>query len=786
MEKGQCHKDCRVKRRIAMKKCISLFLFFALLLPTFAACTGGGESSSNSETESDSNQNDTEQENSMILYVTPNAVGGNGSETAPFGTIKEAYTAAVDLINEKSATDITIRLAAGKHVLTEELFLSGNAITAQNYSIRFEGTGDLPEQTEVTSNVDIPGSYFTKVDGKSYYMYQLPETARNANGEFPLFRDLYVNDEALPLASTEREQFTMYYDTCKWAEGFQVDPNARQLFVERDAVAGVEVDENYNVVGELELWVKTEWQVHALHVEKVLFDEGSHLISEATGTPLVPVVIRESEWSVFKSGYYGDLRNCPYWMANNLRYLSRDEFYYDHDNGVIYCYPRDRIEDVTVSYPQAERLFHLEDAKNVSFANMYLHGVTVNIVTTFGYVTGQGGYIKIVDPTTGKRFGFLPYGAIYGKNVDNILIENCNISNVGNDAVNFRGGVSNVTVKDCTMENVGGTAIRFGENTPLYNETIYNRDINITNNFICNTGTVYTSNPGILIASVKNLDITHNHILESCYSGISVGWSWESKWNDYTADSDDFVNVKNANIAYNYIEDFMTGMADGGAIYTLGGNASERTENYLNAIHDNLVVLKSNVGRYERSYTVFYHDQGSSHWHDYSNMLLIEENMRVPNTTYISYSGITPCHRSKTEELYVVGYPKLDLTPESAGYYLFIGKDPTWSYYTKDENGNVVPHKPTEGFEAIYCEETGGYDFRLPYYEVKLCTKAGAPLCYEALFTEVENCYLFESYDDPRITDTARDKMESIYENAGCSFFDKNWEFGEMPPYSGK
>ncbi len=784
-------KSTRTSRRTTMQRCVALWLLMALLFPTLAACTGGGEGSSESEsnseaTESHSDQNGSEQEDSMTLYVTPNATGGNGSEGAPFGTVKEAYTEAVKLINEKTAKDIVICLTAGQHVLSEEILIDGDAITTRGYSIRFEGDAALPEETEVTSNVDIPGSYFQKVDGKDYYMYQLPETARKEDGSFPLFRDLYVNGEALSLASSEREQYRMYYDTCKSAAGFNVDPDARTLFVEYEAVEGVEVDENCNVVGDLELWIKTEWQVHALHVEKILFNETSHLISESSGAPLVGVVIRASEWSVFKSGYYGDLRTCPYWMANNRRYISRGEFYYDHNNGIIYCNPNDRIEKVTVSYPQTERLFHLQNAKNISFANMYLHGVTVNIITTFGYVTGQGGYIKIKDPATGKQFGFLPFGAIYGKNVSNITVEGCTISNVGDDAINFRGAVSNITIKDCTMENIGGAAIRFGENTSTYDALIYNRDITVTNNYIRNTGTIYTSNPGILIASVLNLELTHNHILESCYSGISVGWSWSSQWNNYAADSKGFVNVKNANIAYNYIEDFMTGMADGGAIYTLGGNASEKTETYLNAIHDNLVVLKSNAGRYERGFTVFYHDQGSSHWHDYSNMLLIEENMREPNTTYISYSGITPCHRSKTEELYVVGYPAADLTEKRTAYNLFIGRDPGWYYYTQDESGEITKHLANDGFEVYYDESTGAYDFCLPFYESKIVTKAGAPLCYEELFTRVENCYLFTSYDDPRITDEAQSRMESIYENAGCDFFGKNWDFGEMPPYSGR
>ncbi len=720
-----------------------------------------------------------------ILYVTPNATGGDGSEASPLGTVKEAYDAAVALINAGTAMDITIKLTSGVHILDEEIVIDGSKITAESYSIHFSGATALPEDTTVTSNVDIPGSYFTKVDGEDYYMYQLPESAKDENGEFPLFRDLYVDGEALTLAATERDRYVMLFDTCKSAVANGFSDSDHKLYVTRAAVAGVEVDEDYNVIGDLELWVKTEWQVHAVHVEKVLFDDKCPLEDTDNGGYLVPVVIRESEWSTFKEGYYSSLKNRPYWMANNIRYLSAGEFYYDHANGVIYCQPTESMENVTISYPQTERLFHLKDAENISFSNMYMHGVTVNIVTTFGYVTGQGGYIKIKDPETGKQFGFLPYGAIYGKNVKNILIENCNISNVGDDAINFRGGVSEVTITGCVIENTGGSAIRFGENTSEYSDKKYNRDINITNNYIRNTGMTFTSNPGILIASVLNLELSHNHILESCYSGISIGWSWSSQADNANADAESFVNVKNANVAYNYIEDFMTGMADGGAIYVLGGNASAKTEEYLNSMNNNLVILRSNVAAGGRAWTVFYHDSGASHWHDYDNMILTEEDMRAPYFSYVSYQTNDDGYQNLTEKLYVVGYPADDMSEEMPGAHVATGKTSNQPYYTKDENGNIKTNYTLYGHYSVYNPENGSYDIGNPYNEVVLYKQDGSIKHSRPNNNRFREIYLYTGYDDPNITDEAYAAIERIFESAGCDHVGKNWDFGEHPPYSG-
>ena len=753
------------------------------------------------------------------IYVTADSVAsgylGTGSKSEPFADIQDGFDAAVRAINEGPIFDVIIHLDRGAHVMESELYMNGKEILAEDYSITFEGIEDsinVEDGASVSATVSIPGSYFTEVEGKNYYMYELPDSAKDENGEYPLFRDLYSDGMALALAATEKDRFVMFLDSCKQAGNYGLNPDDRLLYVSPAAVAGIEVDEDYNVINkDLEFWVKTEWQVHAIHVEQVLFDAKRVYQDPETLEWLVPIRIKKADWDVFapSSGYYATLENRPYWMANDLSYLTEDEFYYDRFNGIIYCNTSD-IEDVTISYPVSERLFHLEDIKNISFENVNMWGTTANIVTTFGFVTGQGGYIKIVDPATGERFGFLPYGAIYGNNVDNISINECIISNVGDDCVNFRGGVSNVSITNCTFENIGGSAIRFGNNTPTYNEEIYNRDIVIRNNYIRGTGQIFPSNAGILVASVLNLDLSYNHILESNYSGISIGWSWSSQ---ATGDPDKydtpaFVNVKYANVSHNYIEDFMTGMADGGAIYVLGGNATAQYTEYLNTINNNVVVLRSNIAAGATAWTVFYHDQGSSHWDDYDNMLLIEEDMRPVHQAYISYQTIAHSYNNRTRRLYIVGYVKdMDQTLLDAGYprdddgnlaydpndtefEQFIGVDVSavgrlLTYYTKDERGNLIQKNQLDGYRYYIDEETGAYDLWLQRDHDYIYDKNGELKNIPAN-NFIEEIYLYSDYDDERITDEANAAMEEIFNNSGCDFAAKNYEYGEMPPYSGE
>ncbi len=576
----------------------------------------------------------------------------SGADT--FKTLPEAYAAARADINRGTVTDATIALMSGTHRLSEALTINGGEYQS-GASLTFLGEKD--GSTVLTVTKEIPATAFTPVPGTPYSIYRLTESDKQ-NGALPAFRDLYLDGKPMKMARSA--SFQIPFDTCRNAAKYGVSIDDRLLYVAKETLDGIEWDKDTGMVkGTIEFWLQMDWQIHAVHIERVIEKPEVSL-----GEELYALVVKENEWEHFRgasdgngkqAGYFYPLENRPFWFANNKAFIKNPgEFVYA--DGAIYAYLPEGAK--TVSYPQCENIFTLKDVANIHFQNLTLWGTTANHITENGYVTGQGGYIKMFKKGVRQPQSFLKSGAIYGENAKNITAEDCFFYSVGGDAISLRGAIEQISITGSRFLDVGGTAIRIGNCTPTYDETIYNKDIVIRENHIQNTGWVYNSNTAILIASVRNLDISHNTILDSAYSAISVGWSWGSLENDpdEKVNVDSFVNIKNASIAYNYIENFMTDMQDGGAIYVLGGNANGSYMPYINSMNNNYVVLTEKTGHGSGHWTVYYHDSGSSHWDDYNNALIIDPKAILTHHTYVSYQVRAQAYHNLTRDMHYIGY----------------------------------------------------------------------------------------------------------------------------------
>ena len=737
---------------------------------------------------------------SVDPYLDSSAYGKGDGESAATAyvveTVGDAYRHAVNIINTK-CTDIVINLSSGQHKVGTGIVMDGSEITASDYSIRFNGVESDVRLNQIfrrddmtglpsliSSCVDISGADFEEVVGTEYYVYQLPDSARYEDEEgnlvFPAFRDLYVNGATQTLATSQLldrglagvDDYKMFLDSAKQAKSNGLDADEHLLYVHPSLLQDVEVDEKGNVIGSLELWIRTEWQIQMVHIEHIDRNPGKEDYNKKITAPeayspqgmaetLWACRVPADEWDIFYGAYYSTLRNRVYWMVNNEAYLNEPgEWYYDRDNGKIYLYPTGNIENMTVSYPLAERLFYMQDMKNVSFNDTNMYGCTLNFVSEEGYFSGQGGRLKNLGEDGKPINTFFPYGAVYGETVTNITFENSNISEVGCDAINFRGVVETVTVHNCTFENLGGSAVRCGEGKGGEKNTAEkgNRNISITNNYINNTGTAYNSYTGVLITSVENLELSYNTILNSSYSAINVGWCWASQ---EVADLPiDFVNVTNANISHNWIENYMMNMQDGGAIYVLGGNANGTREEHMNSMNNNYVVTTLACGNGENRWTVFYHDSGSSHWYDYDNVLVMDPQIMKLRCGYVSYQTQAMAYNNTTERLYIVGYQDDRRYSEKTKEYLdahFIEGG-----LTEDELSAGILFYGNNAFSAdqlnmhhVVINEDGSYSC---YFEQN-----------EEHKDYLRDCYKYATFDDAKGS-AEYDEIKAICAGAGCSW----------------
>ncbi len=180
-------------------------------------------------------------------------------------------------------------------------------------------------------------------------------------------------------------------------------------------------------------------------------------------------------------------------------------------------------------------------------------------------------------------------------------LEDCRIANAGWYAVEILDGCSGVRVVGCELFDLGAGGIKINgaafEEDPLLRCGHHH----VTDNHIHECGRVFHSGIGILsMHSYANV-LSHNHIHDLYYSGISVGWVWGYR-----------PSISRDNrVEYNHIHDLGHGLlSDMGGIYTLG--VSPGTVLRYNHIHD---VNKLNYGAW-----CIYPDEGSSH-------LLIENNV---------------------------------------------------------------------------------------------------------------------------------------------------------------
>ena len=96
-----------------------------------------------------------------------------------------------------------------------------------------------------------------------------------------------------------------------------------------------------------------------------------------------------------------------------------------------------------------------------------------------------------------------------------------------------------------------------------------------------------------------------------------MGWRWSSvNW-----ELGQSYNLYNVEIAYNYFENYMSDMSDGGAIYTLGGNVEWDFTGYINEMHHNYAVESALTGAGKGRFMSLYHDGASSNWHSYENVV---------------------------------------------------------------------------------------------------------------------------------------------------------------------
>lgn len=535
------------------------------------------------------------------MAITLNRIQCKTQSASSFEEARELILSVAKAARDAGRHDkLIVELDGGFHYLTEPFVLSKTQnpeLEAVDITLRAKN----PRAATIQSWAHVFGKDMTPVEGKpGVYAYQFP---KNEDGKYPLFHELMYNGY----------QVMKRTESPSWINRIPLTPEERRGEVKRDGLyVPVEIAKQLaeGEIGSTEILMCIEWEFAILHVASV----DLNTTKELGGIRHALVKLWEGEADYFCEKVIpilniGDrvtmFRNSPAFLTEDYTYA------YDYKNGVLTIkVPADTpVPQIAVEYPTTETLIEIEGLENVTIEDLAFTGVTSKFVCEKPYLAGQA--------NTTRGVGRLRHAAILAENTRNMTVRGCSFTGIGGNGVQSVNNSVNFTVKDCIFKDVGMCGVTVGN--PSYdwdepkNRTYSTR---IINNYFEHIGYDFPAAPCIYIGMVDHLEILHNTIKGCAYSGMSVGWGWST----VPYELGEKFNVRDAEIAYNHIENFMDMLRDGGAIYVLGGNVNPKTTSRrFNSMHDNFAILEK-PGKGEKY--GYYCDGSSSNW-DVSHSVMV-------------------------------------------------------------------------------------------------------------------------------------------------------------------
>lgn len=509
-------------------------------------------------------------------------------------SIQECINKAIELSKTKDAK-VTIELTEDVYQLTEPVTIDGS--TYGQYELQMVIKNVEEKSPVITGNTDLKASDFTKVEGKEYYSYQLPE-ATKANGSWPAFRDLYLNGERLQLAQSDDYVFVKDLRNPTYDEsGEKVIAYDNWIYADAEIFKGINSDN----LSTLEMCVNIDWTNRRWRISEL------HGIDEESGLMQISMMDEEYQDYLSGDGNKHDFTDWAYYFENHISLLDEPgEFYYDDVNGVIYFYPYKNtdMKNAVVSYPVLEKLFDMKETKNITFDGITFTGITANFASEHGFSGFQGA----VHAGAALLHENIPAAAIYSDYSSRFSVYNCTFDELGGNGLYLNSGNQNVIIKGTSFTDIAMCSVIMGKHSQMWNFDDGQSNVIIDNNYIFNNGTDYPSAPALHIARIKNVAITHNTMKHTPYSGLMMGWI-------RTPSAD--ITIHNAEVAYNYCEDNLFACNDGAPLYFAGANSWTDDHTTYNWVHDNYVKSTGYTGTYNGVYL----DMNASNYKVYHNVL---------------------------------------------------------------------------------------------------------------------------------------------------------------------
>ncbi|MEO6599723.1 MAG: hypothetical protein ABIQ16_07610, partial [Polyangiaceae bacterium] len=509
--------------------------------------------------------------NSPAVFVSPTGLDTNpGTLAGPFQTISRARDA-VRTMTANMAQDIYVYLRGGNYPITAPIAFGPEDSGANGKRIYY---ASYPGETPVLNGA-------TKVTGwtldtGSVYKAHLERTTK--------LRNLYVNDQRASLtkkAVTSRGSYGTYSVTSgqapwAWASGSNAD-GAKYNTSDIPAIASNKDD--------LEIVNGTTWNENIVCVRDVITTSDNYrglLFQQPYGA-----IAQLPGWN---SGFSPTGSHTVY---NAREFLNgAGQFYFDKTSSTLYYQPRSGEDMATadVEAPIAETLIDLAGksttnrVKNITFQGLTFQNTDwalYTVASSHGKASVQGATVYIAygdgdwHASQYRITDTLP-GMINVNSADSIDFVGNVVKHSGAEGISMINDVVNSNIRGNYVTDMAGSGITVGHPQHIFIgdggthekfaagvEGVCSK-INVNNNVLYNLSSQpgFGGHAGITAFFVDTLSITHNHIQNTAYNGINLGWGWRNFPTSTTC--------KNNTVSNNRLFNTLNRLHDSGAVYTLG------------------------------------------------------------------------------------------------------------------------------------------------------------------------------------------------------------------------
>jgi len=554
----------------------------------------------------------TDKSRGIQYFISQDGAGNaKGTQDDPFASIHAAIKT-VSQQKDIDADTITFSLFGGTHYLKQPVILWPEMNPGGRVVWKFEA---FPGTQPVLSGAVVVTGWELFDSGQNIYRAKLDSTYRS--------RQLYVNGTRATRARTSGypSGFKPNYDTTdKNLNGIQfkflTTPEPRKN------------PANWSNLNRIQAVMQFQWKMISVPVDTI--NEYYGLLSvkktawDNANLYLDPDGKKPGMWSFWRVSFF---ENC-------YEFLDEEgEWYLNESSNYLYYKPRQGEDMATalVELPVLETLIEgqgtpTDTLSNVMFSKVgFAHTTWMTPDSEIGYVSDQSGcyvvgknnppnttgHVKDVQRTPGSlRFNYSQH----------ITFRDCWFEHIGSVAMDFGLGCKHNQVDHNRFTDISSAAVQLGGVDVNFhhpeNENMILQYNSITNNTIRYTAREYVDAAAIFAGFTQYSDISHNHISNTSWAGIALGWGWGlldssgypglagatwHMWGHFDSPTPNNYN----RVTYNRIESFIENRWDGGMIYTTGQQGQHAA---------GALLIKGNVGHNKKTLgggNTIYTDGGS-------------------------------------------------------------------------------------------------------------------------------------------------------------------------------